>query len=631
MLLAIREKVQGWIAWAIVIILIVPFALWGIDQYASGERIVVVAEVNDENITANEFMQVYNTQRIRLRQQFADMYDQVVDDEMLREQVLDSLITSALIRQWAAKNRVVISDAQLAQIIQSADVFYEDGVFSQRIYQDLLARNGFTVASFERDQRNFLLETQFQALLTQSTPVMPFEKQALFELQNQTRHIDYVRVDQRVFNKDAEITEEQVLSVYAANQDEYILPEQIALEYVSLSLNELAADVEVTEQALTDYFELNQGLFTVPEQRRASHILLADQGEETAQKLIELQARLADGEDFAELAKTYSEDPGSARLGGDLDFFEAGMMVEAFDKAVFDMTVGEISEPVLTQFGWHLIKLTDIKPMQTREMDEVRDELVAQVRLEQAERIYFELLEQMTQIAFEQPDSLNPLVESLNLEIKTTDLVTRVGGSDPITSNRLVLDAAFSEEVLTQRMNSAPIQLSPNQSLVVRIANYQPERLQPLAEVRDAIEQKLVRDFSIERSAERAEALLKQINEGVAVETLIGDGVEWHPVGWIERENQQILPQITAAAYAAPKPTLADQPTWNKVQLVTGDTVLVRINDIGQAELDDTVAALEQAESVLSETYQTAEIDALMASLRLKAKIIKKPNYLTLR
>jgi len=631
MLLAIREKVQGWIAWAIVIILIVPFALWGIDQYASGERIVVVAEVNDENITANEFMQVYNTQRIRLRQQFADMYDQVVDDEMLREQVLDSLITSALIRQWAEKNRVVISDDQLAQIIQSADVFYEEGVFSQRIYQDLLARNGFTVASFERDQRNFLLETQFQALLTHSTPVMPFEKQALFELQNQTRHIDYVRVDQRVFNKDAEITEEQVLSVYAANQDEYILPEQIALEYVSLSLEELAADVEVTEQALTDYFELNQGLFTVPEQRRASHILLADQGEETKQKLIELQARLADGEDFAELAKNYSEDPGSARLGGDLDFFEAGMMVEEFDNAVFDMTIGEISEPVLTQFGWHLIKLTDIKPMQTREMDEVREELVAQVRLEQAERIYFELLEQMTQIAFEQPDSLNPLVESLNLEIKTTDLVTRVGGSDPITSNRLVLDAAFSEEVLTQRMNSAPIQLSPNQSLVVRIANYQPERLQPLAEVRDAIEQKLVRDYSIGRSAERADALLEQINEGVAVETLIGDGVEWHPVGWIERENQQILPQITAAAYAAPKPTSADQPTWNKVQLVTGDTVLVRVNEIGQAELDDTAAALEQAESVLSETYQTAEIDALMASLRLKAKIIKKPNYLTLR
>jgi peptidyl-prolyl cis-trans isomerase D len=630
MLLAIREKVQGWIAWAIVIVLIVPFALWGIDQYASGDRIEVVAEVNDEKISAAEFMQVYNTQRVRLRQQFGEMFDQVVDDKVLREQVLESLITSALIRQWALDNRVVISDAQLAAVIQGAEVFYEDGVFSQRLYQDLLARNGFTPASFERDQRNFLLERQFQNLLASSAIVFPFEKSALLDLQTQTRNIDYVRVDQRIFNKDATITEEQIASHYTANEDNYMQPEQVSLAYVSLSLAEVAKDIEVTDRQVAEYFELNQSLFAVPEQRRASHILLTNQGEETLAKLAELQQRLANGEDFAELAQTYSEDPGSARQGGDLDFFEAGMMVDEFDKVVFNLAVGEVSEPVETEFGFHLIKLTDVKPMQLPSLDEIRDDVVAQVRLEQAERIYYDLLEQMTQIAFEQPDSLDPIIEALNLKVATTQMVTRGGGQDPITSRRTVMEAAFSEDVLQQRLNSVPIEVGSNETVVVRVAEHQPSRLQPLEEVRNDIGRQLVREFSIERSAERADQLLAQIKEGVAVETLIGEGVEWHPVGWIERQNQQILPQITAAAFATAKP-VADQPTWNKVQLVTGDSVLVRVNEIGRSDQADDARLLAQVEQVLLETYQTIEVESLMASLRLTAKIDRKSNYLSLR
>jgi peptidyl-prolyl cis-trans isomerase D len=355
-----------------------------------------------------------------------------------------------------------------------------------------------------------------------------------------------------------------------------------------------------------------------------------NRGDETLAKLAELQQRLADGEDFAELAQTYSEDPGSARQGGDLDFFEAGMMVDEFDQAVFNLAVGEVSEPVETEFGFHLIKLTDVKPMQLPSLDEIRDDVVAQVRLEQAERVYFELLEQMTQIAFEQPDSLEPIVEQLNLTVATTRMVTRDGGREMVTSRRTVMEAAFSEDVLQQRLNSSPIEVGPNETVVVRIAEHQPSRLQPLEEVRADIERQLVREFSIARSAERADQLLAQINEGVAVETLIGEGVEWHPVGWIERENQQILPQITAAAFAAAKP-VADQPTWNKVQLVTGDSVLVRVNEIGRSDQADSPRLLAQVEQILLETYQTAEVESLMASLRLTAKIDRKSNYLSLR
>jgi len=343
MLQAIRDHAQGWIAWVIVGLIILTFALFGIDQYARGDKVVVVAEVNGEDINANQFLTLYNRQQQRLQQQFGDLYDQVVKDEDLRDQVLDALIESDQIRQWAADNGMVVSDQQLATAIHSADVFQQDGKFSQKIYEDVLLRNGLNVARFEYEQRQFLSESQYRNLTQGSSFATASEVEQLALLQGQERNVNYLRVDQRPFLKTVSISDEEISESYQKDLAEYVEPEKVSIDYIELSQAKLADKIAVTDEIIEAYYAENKGQFTLPEKRQAKHILITlesdtSEGIAAVEKTVaEVQAKLAAGESFEDLAKTYSKDPGSAETGGDLGTFEQGMMVPEFDEAVFTM------------------------------------------------------------------------------------------------------------------------------------------------------------------------------------------------------------------------------------------------------------------------------------------------------
>lgn len=630
MLLAIREKVQGWVAWAIVLVLIVPFALWGIDQYATGDRTVIVAEVNGDPITGQAFLQLYNSQRMRLRQQFGDMYDQVVEDETLREQVLESLIESRLVQQWAAQHGMLISDQQLAAVIESADVFYENGRFSQALYQDILSRNALTVAQFETEQRQFLLENQYNLLSAGTGFVMPNELEWLFALQNQRRNLDYIRVDQRVFVDRVEISEEDKRAFYQHNIDDFIDPESITLEYLVFSQENIAQNLSIEEEEVRQFYDMNPGFFILPELRRARHILIRDADLEKAyEKIAEIEQKIAAGEDFAKLAETYSQDPGSAINGGDLDYFEQGMMVPEFDAVVFEMAVGEVSQAVETDFGVHLIKLESIQQASTQPFDEVKDEVRAQMRLEMAEAEYYQLLEAVNTLAFEQPDSLEPLLAIMDADIKVSAPMTREGFVEGVLSSARIVETAFSDDVLKSRLNSQAVEVGGNIAVVLRVKDYQPEFQKDFAEVEEDITRSLTRQATIAKSAALAEELLAQLEQGVEAESLITEGVEWHPVGWIERQGAQVLPDISQAAFRAPKP-VDDQPVWTQAQLFSGDTVLIRINKVDVVENEETRVLMPQFEDALAEIFAEAEIKARIERLKQDARISKRTNHLSL-
>lgn len=626
MLLAIREKVQGWLAWAIVIILIVPFALWGIDQYATGDRTVVVAEVNGDKITATEFLQLYNRQRMRLQQQFGDMYDQVVEDEVLRKQVLDALIESRMIKQWAASHGLVISDGQLAAVIQNAEVFQENGRFSKRAYEDLLMRNGLTIAGFEIEQRQFLLEEQFRNLTAGSMFITTGELEHLYQLQNQRRYIDYVRLDQRVFNDQIEITEQQKREFYQANQDLFVVPETVVVDYVTFSMQDLVSDIEVSETEKRDFYQLNIGLFTQPELRRASHILVRGDESSALKILEEVQAKLADGIEFAQLARDYSQDPGSAIHGGDLDFFEQGMMVPEFDQAVFSMELNQVSDIIATDFGWHLIYLTAIREPQTQPFEQVEADVVQQLRIEKAEAEYYGLLESINTLAYEQPDSLEPLLAMVGGEIQTSAAFGREGGASWF-SQRRVLEAVFSDDVFGARLNSSVIELDSGTSMVLRINEYNPEFLDSYESVEPQIATRLMRETAMAKSSELADQVMAEIEAGADPASIELEGVEWHPVGWVERGSQKVLPQIVAAAFKAKKPDEA-QASWARTQSPMGDSILVRVSQVDvfeeAAQRQTQMAELEQA---LAGIYLTAEIDARLAAIRSQAKIDIKSAF----
>lgn len=634
MLQAIRDQAQGWIAWVIVGLIVLTFALFGIDQYARGDKAVVVAEVNGEDISATQFVNLYNRQQQRLQQQFGDLYDQVVKDEELRDQVLDALIEAEEIRQWAADNGMVISDEQLAAAIHAADVFQDKGQFSQKLYEEVLLRNGYNIARFEMEQRKFLSESQYRNLTLASTFATSTEVDQLAALQGQQRNINYLRVDQRPFLKTVAITDQQVADYYEANKESYIEPEKVSIDYIELSQKKLAQNIETNDEALKGFYEEHKAQFTLPEKRQAKHILITvdantDKADAAAMKTVEeVQAKLAQGEKFEELAKTYSKDPGSAPAGGDLGTFEQGMMVPEFDEAVFSMNVGEVSEPVRTEFGYHLIKLESITAKESQPYDQVKSDVKEQYQSLEAERQYFELLEQLNTIAYEQSDSLEPAADAVGVKVDTSELFSRQGGAGDVLSNTKVINTAFSEDVLKSRLNSASIDLGNNRAVVIRVNNHQAERQKQLDEVSASIKDDLTREAAIAEASKLGAEIMEKLAAGEQPESFMKEGVEWHTVGWVSRNSQNLLPQMISEAFKAPKP-LDAKPSWQNFKLATGDTILMQVTEVKTDALNDAQKA--PLNDAFAELLAGAELAARLKSLKENSEVVKKAVYKTIK
>jgi peptidyl-prolyl cis-trans isomerase D len=635
MLQSIRDRAQGWIAWVIVGLIILTFALFGIDQYARGDKVVVVAEVNGQNVTGNEFMTLYQRQKSRLEEQFGDMYDQVVDDEELRLQVLDALVESELMRQWANDKGMLVTDQQLAAAIHSAEVFQQDGKFSEKIYEDVLRRNGLNIARFEYEQRQYLLEGQFFALTMSGNFATKFEVDQLAALQGQERNVSYLRIDQRPFLKTVEISEQDIKAAYEKDQARYVEAEKVSIDYIDLSQAEIAKTIEVTDALIQAYYDENSALFTLPEKRHAKHILISlesdtEEAKAAALKTIaEVQEKLAKGEAFEVLAKMYSKDPGSASAGGDLGSFEQGMMVPEFDEVVFALEVGQVSEPVKTDFGYHIIKLEGIEAKQVQPLESVKSDVVEQFKMEEAERQYFDLLEQLTTVAYEQSDSLEPAADVIGLKVQTSELFTHDGGVGDILSNPKVAIMAFSGELLKEKLNSDAIELSPNRSVFIRVNEHVEQRQKPLAEVAESIKDQLTRQAAIKEAAALAEQLLAKVQAGENPESLMRDGIEWNTTGWIARNTQKLLPQMVSEAFKVAKPAEEGTSSWGAFQLNTGDTILLQVSGIRTQPISDE--GKQALRNAFAELFGSAEYKGRLEGLKLKADIVHLPAYKTVK
>lgn len=634
MLQAIRSRSQGWIAWVIVGLIILTFALFGIDQYARGDRAVAIATVNGEDITATEFLILHNRQQTRLKQQFGDMYDQIINESDLRQEVLNALIESKVVGQWAADKNMLISDQQLATAIQTAPVFQVDGKFDKELYTNILLRNNLSVARFEYEQRQYLIENQFRQLTMSSGLVLPHQVERLIALQLQERNVNYLRVDQRPFKDTIEITEQQIIAFYEKNKDAYIMPEQVKIDYIVLSRSDLAARVSVTPEDLEQFFNDHKMSFSTLEKRQASHILIrTGEGisDEDALKAIQsIEAEIRAGKDFVEIAKEQSQDPGSAQMGGDLGLFQQGMMVPEFDDAVFDLNLNDMSPPIKTEFGYHLIKVTKIEPRTTRDFADVKETVAEQFREQEADRMYFDLLEQMNALAFENPDTLTIAAEDVGLTIVTSEAFSRQGGVAEIVSNPRVIVAAFSEEVLKAELNSPSIELSSSSSVILRLNEHIAERQKPLEEVKPAIIAELTRQVAIEASAKLANEILAKVNAGEALKLHEKSGVEWSVEGWLNRENHNVLPQITAAVFKMRKPQEGIS-TFKVMQLTTGDSLVLELSGVRQSEQELTPQQKAEVNNSLTVVFTMAEVESRIKSLVAVADVEVKVDLLTIR
>lgn len=623
MLQYIRERAQGVVAWIIVGAIILTFALFGINQYFSGGGDTSVAKVDGAEISQGQLQSATQQQRQRLEQMFGGKLPAMFSDEMIRAQVLQQLIEQEMLVQAARNNGMRIGDAALAQTILDIDAFHEDGKFSNTRYQQLLRAQGMLPGTFEQRVRRDLLAAHFTGGITDTAFVTANDVDEYLRLQHQQRNIGYLTVNTSKFMDDVTVSDEEVLSYYEQHAQEYMQPERVKVDYLELNIKDIADTINVSEAETRERYEAQKINYTTPEQRKASHILVqvpsdsADDAIATAkQKAEALLERIRQGEDFATLAKTESDDPGSAPQGGDLGFFGKGVMDPAFEEAAFALEKGEVSELVRSSFGFHIIKVEDISGGTVKPFDEVKSGILKEIQTERAQQQYFDMAEQLANLTYEHPESLATAAEQLALPIKTSPFFTRDGGPG-IAAEPKVVTAAFGDEVLARGNNSETIELSGNHMVVLHLNAHEPEARRPLEEVRGSIVSTLKRDKAQAQALELATAVEERVRSGEKPAELANAlGIKWNDKQDIRRDVTDIDRTVVTEVFRMPKPEDGAQEI-NRVALSSGDqavVILYSVEDGKPAEASDKER--QEAVNKLQQAGSNADLASVVATIR---------------
>jgi len=521
MLTTIREKAQGWIAWVIVILISVPFALWGINEYFDAENKVVVAEINGSELMSHDFQQQLQNQRNALRKQFDGKIDnKIFETPAFKQRVLNEMLTQRLVTADIQNQNYQISDQQLASFLRSNPSFQTNGSFSPELYAQAVRSNGLSPTAFEGQIRMGKIVGQIKEGFTRSVISNESEVDDLLRLQQEKRSFRSVILSGKSFAKKIDVSETDIKQYYDSNKKQYMTPEEVRVEYITLSLADVAEQIKPDEEALRAYYQESKDRYIQAEQRKAQHILLAvatDASDKEIKRVEKLAADLAkqarEGKDFAEMAKKFSVDSISSEYGGDLGYFEKGVMDAAFDEMVFSMQKGEISGPVRSRLGIHIIKLNDIRPETGESFDEVREQISQEYALREASSRYGQMAEELQNIVYEQPTTLQPAADAVGLKIVSTEWFSRAGGQG-IAKKRPFIDSAFTEDVLLEGLNSEVVETSEDALVALRLLEHREPQQMQLTDVSGEIKQMLLKLRSKELVAKQVDKLITALQSG---------------------------------------------------------------------------------------------------------------------
>lgn len=623
MLQYIRERAQGVIAWIIVGAIILTFALFGINQYFSGGGDTSVAKVDGAEISQGQVQSAAMQQRQRLEQMFGGKLPPMFSDEMIRSQVLEQLIEQEILVQAARNNGMRIGDTTLAQTILDIEAFHEDGKFSNTRYQQLLRAQGMLPGSFEQRVRRDLLAAQFTGGISNTGFIIDTEVNDYLRLQRQKRDIAYLTVATDKFKDAVQVSDEEVSAYYEQHGREFMQPERVRVEYLELNIADMASTIEVDEAVVRERYESQKINYTTPEERKASHILVQvarDSGEEVVdaakKKAESVLARIRNGEDFATLAKSESDDPGSAPQGGDLGFFGKGVMDTAFEEAAFALNKGEVSDLVRSSFGFHIIKLEDISGGTVKPYEEVKEGISKEIQTERAEQQYYDKAEQLANLTYEHPESLATAAEELQLPIKTSPFFSRDGGPG-IASEPKVVSAAFGDEVLARNNNSETIELARNHIVVLRLKEHQPEAQRALQEVKPGIVNTLKRDKAKAQAVELAVAVLERVRSGEKPDELAKAlDIKWNEQQSVRRDAADVDRAILSEVFSLPKPADGEQK-YKQVALPSGDQAVVILYGVEDGKPDEASSEeRQQVEGKLQQAGSNTDLSSVIATIR---------------
>ncbi len=621
MLELIREHSKGWLAKIILGAIVVAFALFGVDQYLSGAgRNVPIAEVDSQEISLQEYSNTVEDVRLRMQAQ-GDKYDpELLNNPLFRQSILDGLVMRRLVNAETVNANFQVGDQQLSNYILQMPEFQVNGQFSEEAYQATLEQNRMTATQLEASIRNDLVVQQARDDLASLAFAPKAAAEQAVQYQYQKRDVTTAEIKAAAFIEDVTVTPEQVKAYYELHKDKFRVPEKVKMEFVLLSAANLIGDVSVSDEEVQAFYDQNQEKFQGDEQREASHILIGfgigatDEDKAKAKEEAEMLAAqlAADPKRFEELAVKHSQDPGSASKGGSLGSFGRGAMVKPFEDAAFSMEVGQISDVVESEFGYHIIRLDGVTGSSSS-FESMKPQIKGELIFQKAQVKYAELTEEFSNIVYEQSGSLKPVAEKFGLTVQTTDFLSREEGAKYFKDSARLMSMVFSDEVLKNKRNTEAVEVAPNNLISARVVEYQPEAPKTFDDVKQGIEALLKLEEALKQAEEKGKAILAKLEAGEQ-----DDSLDWIPEVTVDRQTAQGLTQPVMSQVF--KINTAQLPAYTGFVDTNRAYVLVKVTRVENAlDEDDELKQRAQAEyeAALAQEY----VSAYGRSLKAKADI----------
>ncbi|MCC6917056.1 SurA N-terminal domain-containing protein [Nitrosomonas sp.] len=611
----------------VLLIAVLPFMFWGLESYQSMDSASDVATVDGEKISRQEYEQAIRTQQENLRNMLGEKFDAgLLDTPQMRQAVLENLIQEKLLRREAGQIGLTVLDSRLTAEIQNISFFQEDGKFSYQRYRDLLQRQGMSPAMFEAKVAGELMRQQLLEGIAGSVIIPKSVAGEVASLSATTYTINQVTINPDQYMNQAEPDEAAIQSYYDSHSRDFTLPERVKVDYVVLSLDELTKQEQISDEEIRKYYEAHQDEFGQAEERRASHILLSVPAGATEEQKASVRARAEevleqikqDPEKLPELAAELSEDPGSAKAGGDLGFFARGLMVKPFEDEVFQMQPGEVRGPVETPFGFHIIRLTEVKGADVASLDDVREKIRQILQHQKVADRFGEISEDFSNIVYEQNDSLQPVAQMFNLSVQQSGWIDRNSKEPSVLANERVLQAIFSESAIRDHFNTESIEISPDTFVAARVVEHQTASAQSIGLVKDRIVEILKKQLASETAEKEGKQKLAELQAG---ETDVS--LEWGTpaeVSFSQKNGRD--EEVLHALFQA---NVEKLPAYVGVASNKNGYDLIRINQVKEADKGNESSQYNLILGQLQQVHGQEEMSAYIAGLRQRAEVKVRP------
>ncbi|HEY3487855.1 MAG TPA: SurA N-terminal domain-containing protein [Gammaproteobacteria bacterium] len=633
MLLGLRDRIAGYLAWIFVALISIPFVLWGIQDYVGVGEASYAVKINDEKISLNEYDRVLSAGRMNLAQAYQGRIPSYFDvDGFLRKQTLEHLIQRELLDQLITERNYRIDGGILQQQILRDQYFQVDGSFNKDRYQAELSSRGLQPREYENILKRELIVEQLNRGIEQTAFIPEQELAEYAGIAHQTRSYSYVLVPFSVYEKNTKVTPAEIENYYSEHPGQLMTDELVKIAYIEFSLEEMAKDVQVSAETLRELYKsaIDAGRYQTEEVRDGAHILIRvpDNAAEAViaekkKKAEDILQRLRQGADFAAVAKQESEDPGSAEQGGALGDVRKGAMVKPFEDTLFALKKGELSEPVLTRFGFHIIKVNAIQPPQIQAFDEVKAEIEQNYRKEQTDAAFYDRVDRLQTLTFENPGGLEVIAEQLGLSIKESGFFARGGDSTGIAESAPVRDAAFSAAVLQEKQNSGLIEIGDNHVVVLRIKDHQPSRAKTLAEARTEIAALVKQEKTTAAVMQTAGKILADAASGGELRVIAKSyDAEYHAAVNVKRDDPAFPSEVQQSAF---RMVLAAEgkPALKQTGLSNGDAAVIRLTGIKEGDIATLNASeRDQLRQQMQQARGRYDFNAMLAALREDAEIV---------